>query len=25
MFADYSSNNKIGSGINYIAKKVQQK
>ncbi|RKZ00025.1 MAG: methyltransferase type 11 [Ignavibacteriae bacterium] len=23
MFADYSSNNKIGSGINYIAKKVQ--
>jgi SAM-dependent methyltransferase len=24
MFADYSSNNKIGSGINYIAKKVQQ-
>jgi len=25
MFADYSSNNKIGSGINYIAKKIQQK
>lgn len=25
MFVDYSSNNKIGSGINYIAKKIQQK
>ena len=25
MFVDYSSNNKLGSGINYIAKKVQQK
>ena len=24
MFADYSTNNKIGSGINFIAKKVQQ-